>query len=157
MTYCHSGQWVKTLPAFLAVKFSGPHSAGWWCTDTLRFMKFQVTQHQSHAIKKKKKWNKNLSSTILENRTSFSLWEWKYYDMKVADKYCWVTTKGVWWWSCCSQSGSSVLESGFKLESLVYTYMGTHKSDLSKIRILPDHPEHNDCVSQGLSLYHWFT
>jgi hypothetical protein len=71
------------------------------------------------------------------------------------ERYCWTMTLAAER-SCCVRPGSSVLDCGSKLDSLC---VGLHIQltrrivgpDLSKIRLAPDLPERNSCVSRGAS------
>ena len=64
--------------------------------------------------------------TFLKLASKFSSLEWNRNDKKVAEEYCWAITQ-----SCCCRSGSSVLEFGFKLDRLAYTYI--------KVKAIPLH------------------
>jgi hypothetical protein len=55
----------------------------------------------------------------------FSVRELKRHETKVAEEYCWAITLATGR-SCCCRSGSSVLDFGFQLDSLVYTYTFHH-------------------------------
>ena len=45
--------------------------------------------------------------------------------MNVMIEYCWAVTQDALW-TCCGQSGSSVLEFGYKLSSHIYIYTHIH-------------------------------
>jgi hypothetical protein len=62
---------------------------------------------------------------------------------KVAEEYCWAMTKTAGR-SCCNLSGSSALEFGFQLDSLVYTYIVDHMH--SKFRLPKELPQVSTCV-----------
>ena len=66
------------------------------------------------------------------------------YD-KVVDEYCWPVTQAVGW-SCCGQSGATVLECGFQLDFFVYTYVVSDmcaEVQLGEIWLAPYPPEFN--------------
>jgi len=46
-------------------------------------------------------------------------------ELKMAEKYCWVITQVVRQ-TCLGQSGYTVLEYGFQVDILVYTYVVDH-------------------------------
>jgi hypothetical protein len=54
----------------------------------------------------------------------FSLQKGKH-EIKMAEEYCWVITLVVSR-SCCGQPGSSVLEYGFQLDTIVHTHTVEH-------------------------------
>jgi hypothetical protein len=71
---------------------------------------------------------KNLRIEILTfflRAPNFSLQEWKRNETKVEEEYCWAITQAMGR-SCCGRSGSSVLELGFQLDLLAYTYLFHH-------------------------------
>ena len=58
------------------------------------------------------------------------------------NEYCWAITQ-VAGRSCCGRSGSSVLELGLQLDSLIYSYTGGHVCTQfrpAQNRLEPDHP-----------------
>jgi len=54
----------------------------------------------------------------------FSLQKGKH-EIKMAEEYCWVITLAVSR-LCCGQPGSSILEFGFQLDTIVYTHTVEH-------------------------------
>jgi len=83
---------------------------------------FQATQFQIYTIQKKniKTWN----ISILEMRTKILSLQLQRNE-KVTEEYCWEITLAAGW-SCCCRSGSSLLESGLQMTSLVYTRTVDH-------------------------------
>ena len=65
-----------------------------------------------------------------------------FNETKVAEEYCWAITQAAGR-SCCGRSGSSVLGCGFNLTICVPSW------DFRTIRLVPDLPERNYCVSGG--------
>lgn len=61
----------------------------------------------------------------VKHMLNFSLWMGKSNETKVAEDYWWTMTKEVGR-SHCSLSGSSMLEFGFQLDSVAYTYIVEH-------------------------------
>ena len=92
-------------------------------------------------FKKVEKWN-----NTFETGQNFSLWRRRRNDTKVAEEFCWAITQAAGR-SCCSRSGSCVLEFGFQLDSLVCTYIFDHT--YAQLRLAPNRPERNYCVSLG--------
>jgi hypothetical protein len=108
-TDCRMGEYSSTV-------VSSTHRT---CFLSLRRTHFPVMQLQSYAIFKKLKDRNN---NILKWTLNFSWPEWKNSEIKFEKEYCWAITQmaGRSW--CCSQSSSSVRESGFKLDSLGWNY-----------------------------------
>ena len=82
---------------------------------------------------------------------NFSLWDRRRNVKKVAEEYCWVISHAVGQ-SYHGQSGSSVFEFGFKLDSIVYTQTTGHTyTQLWHVQnlTLSALPDHNYCVSLG--------
>lgn len=76
-------------------------------------------------------------------------------ETKVMEEYCWAITQAVRQ-SCCNQSGSSVLEFEFQLDAFACIYVLTISvlnPNLRKIQLVPDLPECNYCLCQGVSAY----
>jgi hypothetical protein len=71
-------------------------------------------------------------------------------EAKVVEEYCWAITQAARRSYCC-RSGFSALQFEFQLYFLVYTHIRdlcSLISDLHKIRLVPDLPERNYCVSR---------
>jgi len=82
-------------------------------------------QFQTYAIKIKKGKKEEVIILSVKHMLNFSLQVGKCSETKVAEEYCWAMTKAVGQ-SCCSLSGSRMLEFGLQLDSTAYTYIVDH-------------------------------
>ena len=67
----------------------------------------------------------------------------------LAEEYCWAITQAAGR-SCCGRSGSSALESVFRLDSLVRKYTGDHT--YTEFRDAPSLPELNYSLGREVSI-----
>ena len=75
--------------------------------------------------------------------------EWRHSETNVTEEYCWAMTQEAGR-SCRGRSGSSVMEFGFELDSLVYTYIVDRM--YTEFRLAPDLAQCNYCVSRWMSV-----
>jgi hypothetical protein len=76
--------------------------------------------------------------TFLKREPNFSFRCWKRNEKKVVEEYCWAITQAERR-SRCSRSGSSALEHGYHLDSLLYAC--TVDPTYTEFRLAPDLPK----------------
>jgi len=68
---------------------------------------------------------KNLHNNNLQGVPIYFLLKWEHHETNMVEEYCWTITWGTEQ-SCCSWSGSCVLNSEFQLDTYTHTHTNTH-------------------------------